>query len=167
MTPQYDIASESKVPEEHLRPSPNRYRTHVDAHLSTELPILFVWEQAIRTEDFVHWLGVRFPSLPQRFTRGTVLEGGDFKAVVGDCQPGHSFHLHYDVNLLVLEVGGSRNFGADIVRLCLDTFYSGPVTRAFGGDKKQKIRANELLSRFIKHCEIQYIGKQSHSSKSA
>ena len=157
MKAEYDFSSESKLPEDQLRPSTGNYRSHADAKASTEVPTQFIWEQAIDTGNFMNWLGVRFPALPQKFSRGTILDGDGVKGVVGHCQPNYSFHLYFDNNLLVIEAGSnSSGAGPDSVRLCLDIFYSSRIAWLLANEGKQKARVENLLQRFIKYCEEQY-----------
>ncbi len=132
----------------------NHFRSHVDAIAKSQLPIEFLWLQAIRIEKYKDWHGTSFSPLPAQFTRGTTVRGSEL-GVIGECEPCNSFQLYYGTNLLVLEFGVGYD-GPDKVRLCLDEFLASRWQRFRHDVGKQRAQAKEMLQRFLTHCEQEF-----------
>lgn len=154
--PEYDYGPGAGLREEDLKTTSNIWRSHVYSTTSTYVPKDFVWRQVLRTEDYRHWLGIQFPSLPERFSCGTKLRGPDTEAIIGAYQDDFSLHLLYDVNLLVLEIEPNHKSQTS-VRLCLDIFYRSLLGRMLSSKKKHQAQADQLLRKFVGHCQLLFM----------
>ncbi len=166
--PEYDHRPGRDLTYEDLKPTTNRWRSHVYAQSTTYVPKEFVWKQVLRTEDYSQWLGLQLPPLPRTFSRGTKLAGRGTTAVVGEFSSEFSLELYYGERLLVIEVRRISSTGLSLagprdqktrIRLCLDIFYPSSFARMISSTRKQKEEADTLLRRFVGHCQVAYMGE--------